>query len=381
MARTLRATWIHRSPDRFWLSGIRGSSLYWPPFCTYPRTNSSALASNTSSISSSRSSTSSVNFPTRSWTSPVSSTATSSTSSVLRAAFSCPPPVSFVGMTSPSSSRRSPYLRGTTSLITFRPQRRFPFRAWQADAMGVEEVADELYALPPEDFTAARAAAAKADKAAAKEIAALRKPTVGAWLVNTLARHEPDLLDELLALGPALAKAQSSGKGAQLRELGDQRRQLVSAVTDKAFEAAEREPTAALRSEVESTLEAALADRATADAVRTGRLTRALSYAGFGGVDLEGAVAVGPAKGASRKTPAKSAAKTTAKPTARPDRSKDVAAAEIRAQDAAGDLDDAVRACQSAQQAQEEAERAEQQAGDEVTRSEAALREARAART
>ncbi|MDX6198546.1 MAG: hypothetical protein QOJ79_1697 [Actinomycetota bacterium] len=253
--------------------------------------------------------------------------------------------------------------------------------------MGVEEVADELYAMPPEEFTAARTAAAKSDKAAAKDINALRKPTVGAWLVNTLARHEPDLLDELLALGPALAKAQSSGKGSQLRELGDQRRELVTAVSDKAFEAADRESTAALRAEVASTLEAALADPATADAVRTGRLTRTLSYAGFGGVDLEGAVAVGPTRGSARKAPAKTAPKSTAKttgkaaPAAKPDHSKDIAAAEARAQDAAGDLDDAVRACQSAQQDQEKAEDAEKQAIAAVHAAEEALRAAREART
>jgi hypothetical protein len=249
--------------------------------------------------------------------------------------------------------------------------------------MGVEEVADELYALPPEDFTAARAAAATADKAGAKDINSLRKPTVGAWLVNTLARSEPDLLDELLALGPALAQAQSAGKGDQLRELGDQRRQLVSAVTDKAFEAADRGPTAALRAEVESTLEAALADPATADAVRTGRLTRALSYAGFGGVDLEGAVAVGPTRGATGKAPAKAAAKSTGKPAqaAKPDRSKDIAAAEARSQDAAGDLDDAVRACHSAQHDQNAAEQAEQEAVEAVHIAEQALRAAREART
>jgi hypothetical protein len=249
--------------------------------------------------------------------------------------------------------------------------------------VSVEDVADELYALPPEDFTAARAAAAKADKAAAKEITALRKPTVGAWLVNTLVRAEPELLDQLLALGPALAEAQSAGKGAELRELSDQRRQLVSAVSDKAFEAAHREPTAGLRAEVESTLEAALADPATADAVRTGRLTRALSYAGFGGVDLEGAVAVGPARPAGKKTaakPAKTAAKTTERP-AKPDRSKDIAAAETRAQEAAGDLDDAVRACEQAQHDQDQAEAAEQQAVADVTAAEEALRAAREART
>jgi hypothetical protein len=250
--------------------------------------------------------------------------------------------------------------------------------------VSVEEVADELYALPPEDFTAARAAAAKADKAAARDINALRKPTVGAWLVNTLARAEPDLLDQLLALGPALAEAQSAGQGDQLRDLGDQRRQLVSAVSEKAFEVAEREPTAALRAEVASTLEAALADPATADAVRTGRLTRALSYAGFGGVDLEGAVAVGPARPAGKKSSPKTTREGNAadKPEkTKPDRSKDIAAAEVRAQEAAGDLDDAVRACEQAQHDQDEAEAAEQQAAADVTAAEEALRAAREART
>lgn len=246
--------------------------------------------------------------------------------------------------------------------------------------MSVEDVADELYALPPEDFTAARAAAAKADQAAAKQINALRKPTVGAWLVNTLTRAEPDLLDQLLALGPALAEAQSAGRGAQLRELGDQRRRLVSAVTDKAFEAAGRDLGAALRAEVESTLEAALADPATADAVRTGRLTRALSYAGFGGVDLEGAVAIGPARAAGRTARSQPKA-TPTKPQAKPDRSKDIAAAEGRAQEAAGELDDAVRACEQAQQEQDAAEAAEEAAIEQVQQAEEALRAAREART
>jgi hypothetical protein len=249
--------------------------------------------------------------------------------------------------------------------------------------VSVEDVADELYALPPEDFTAARAAAAKADKAAAKDINALRKPTVGAWLVNTLARAEPDLLDQLLDLGPALAQAQSAGQGAQLRELSDQRRQLVSAVTDKAFEAADREPTAALRAEVASTLEAALADPATADAVRTGRLTRALSYAGFGGVDLEGAVAVGPARPTTGKRAAKpdTASPTKVEPSKKPDRTEDIAAAETRAHEAAGALDDAVLACQQAQQDQDDAEAAEQQAIARVHDAEDALRQARETRT
>ncbi|MBK5307741.1 MAG: hypothetical protein JJD92_13730 [Frankiaceae bacterium] len=248
--------------------------------------------------------------------------------------------------------------------------------------MSLEDIADRLYALLPEKFTAARGAEAKAaDNALARQISALRKPTVGAWLVNTLARSEPDLLDQLLSLGPALAEAQRSGEGAQLRELGNQRRQLVGAVIDKAFEAADRAPTAALRSEVESTLDAALADPATADAVRSGRLTRALSYAGFGGVDLEGAVAVGPARPSGKKGTKSTPSPAPAKPAAKPDRTKDIAAAESRAQDAAGNLDDAVRACQQAQQAQEAAEAAEHQAAADVAAAEEALHAAREART
>ena len=246
--------------------------------------------------------------------------------------------------------------------------------------MGVDEVADRLYALPPEEFTAERTAAAKEDKAGAKEINALRKPTVGAWLVNTLAREDPDLLDQLLTLGPALAEAQRSGKGAELRTLGAQRRELIGAVTQRAFELADRTPTAAAREEVESTLEAALADPATADAVRTGRLTRSLSYAGFGGVDLDGAVAGPAASRPSKKTAKKQPARSAAAAEPAPPK-KDIAAAEARALDAAGVLDDAVRAAQRAAEDHDAAAAAEEQAVAEVHEAERVLREARERRT
>jgi hypothetical protein len=247
--------------------------------------------------------------------------------------------------------------------------------------VGVDEVADRLYALPPEEFTAERTAAAKEDKAGAKEINALRKPTVGAWLVNTLAREDPHLLDQLLSLGPALAEAQRSGKGDELRTLGAQRRELIGAVTQRAFELADRPPTAAAREEVESTLEAALADPETADAVRTGRLTRSLSYAGFGGVDLEGAVA-GPAPSrTSKKAPKKQPAKAKAAAAEPVPPKKDIAAAEARALDAAGALDDAVRAAQRAAEDHDAAAAAEEQAAADVHEAERVLREARERRT
>jgi hypothetical protein len=249
--------------------------------------------------------------------------------------------------------------------------------------VGVDEVADRLYALPPEEFTAARAAAAKQDKAGAKEINAMRKPTVGAWLVNTLAREDPDLLDQLLSLGPALAEAQRSGQGDELRMLGAQRRELIGGVTQRAFELADRTPNAAAREEVESTLEAALADPATADAVRSGRLTKSLSYAGFGGVDLEGAIA-GPVRRGDRPAtkPAKQApAKAAKADDAAAAGARDIAGAEARALDAAGALDDAVRAAQRAADDHAAAAAAEEQAAADVHEAERQLREARDRRT
>jgi len=98
-------------------------------------------------------------------------------------------------------------------------------------------VADELYALPPEDFRAARderAAQARAsgDKALAREITALRRPVVSAWLVNLLARDEPGQMSELLALGDSLRDAQQTLDGDRLRELSAQRRDLVGAMVE-----------------------------------------------------------------------------------------------------------------------------------------------------
>jgi chromosome segregation ATPase len=248
----------------------------------------------------------------------------------------------------------------------------------------LEQTADRLYALPPEDFTAARTAAAAearkaGDRVLAKEVAALKRPTVGAWLVNTLTRAEPELLEQLLALGPALADAQNSGQGDALRELGDQRRRLVSAVTAKAFEAAGRADWAAARQEVESTLEAALADGATAEAVRSGRLTRSLSYAGFGGVELDGAVAgrTPTQRPSSRAARPKEDADDTEGRAAAAARAERIAAAEAAAHQAAGALDDAVRVCERATREHEAADREAQEAAQEVSEAERRLREAR----
>jgi hypothetical protein len=152
------------------------------------------------------------------------------------------------------------------------------------------EVAARLYDLTPEEFTAARneavAAARKAgDRELAKDIAALRRPTVGAWMVNLLAHRRPDLIGELLELGAALRAAQRNLRGDDLRELSTNRRAMISALAreSRALAVAAGRDSATLPvPEVESTLTAALADDDVAELVRLGQLSRPVEYAGFG---------------------------------------------------------------------------------------------------
>jgi hypothetical protein len=154
-----------------------------------------------------------------------------------------------------------------------------------------DDLIQRLYEQPPEGFVAARTAAVNearraGDRETAKRLAALKKPTVAAWVVNLLALRRPELIDELVDLSAALREAQRGLQGDQLRELTAQRRQVVSALVTSARKLAlAEEPGIKLPlGEVESTLSAALAEPEVAAQVRTGRLIRAASYAGFGEV-------------------------------------------------------------------------------------------------
>ncbi len=149
-----------------------------------------------------------------------------------------------------------------------------------------DEVADKLYATAPEGFVAAREEAAKsaADPKQAAAIAKLRKPTVAAWVINLMAIRRPELVDGLVKLAGELRTAQRELKGAQLRELARQRRSVVTSLVEAAVElaTAEQPKLKAPLTEIEATLNAALADEEVARQVRTGRLLKTTSYAGFG---------------------------------------------------------------------------------------------------
>lgn len=163
----------------------------------------------------------------------------------------------------------------------------------------LDEAVDELYGLAPGDFLAARSrltAAAKAagDAEVAAAITALRKPTVAAWAVNLLARRRPDDLDRLAELATDLREAQQHLDGPRMTALARTRTtlvdELVALLAQVVADAGARLTPAAAR-DAGATFVAALASPAATEAVVSGRLTRALEYAGFGDVDIRDATA------------------------------------------------------------------------------------------
>ena len=141
----------------------------------------------------------------------------------------------------------------------------------------------DFYGLPLDEFVKARDAEAK--RTGDKSLKALRKPTVAAWLVNQLVRHEKQLIDDLLELADLLRKAQNKLDAEGMRELNEQRRQLLRALGRECRALGSKlgqKVSQAVEEEVLATLSAALADKALARQVREGRLTEALHFSGFG---------------------------------------------------------------------------------------------------
>jgi hypothetical protein len=153
-----------------------------------------------------------------------------------------------------------------------------------------EEIADFLYGLPAEEFTAARdarsSAAAKDGNAdLAKALKLLRRPTAGAWLANILVADQRSVVEELVELGSGMRRAQESLAGADLRRLSQERRKLIDLLRAEAIRAANKRgtrPTGSALQELTETLESVLADPAAAGSVMSGRLTSSLRYSGFG---------------------------------------------------------------------------------------------------
>ncbi|WP_051265726.1 hypothetical protein [Nakamurella lactea] len=175
-----------------------------------------------------------------------------------------------------------------------------------------DAAADELYALTPEEFTAARndrekQAKADGDKKLAARVKALGKPNASAWLANQLVRGHPQEVQPLVELGEDLRAAAADSDGPRLRELAKAQRLVIAALVDQAKQdardAGRKVPDAAIRGLVD-TLRAAITDGGAARELLAGRLTAPLYRSGLESDGADGAsedVAPAPAPGGSRR--------------------------------------------------------------------------------
>ena len=267
-------------------------------------------------------------------------------------------------------------------IAAFEELRLAPSTVAYGAAVDPDEVADELYALPPDQFTAARNARAQAAKAAgdketAARIAGLRKPTVLAWLVNMLVRELPDEIGAFLDLGDALREATATLSGPELRQLSGQRHRLVQALVRQARELARQaghRTTEDVARGLEETLAAALTDPAVAEQLRAGRLTSGLTSTGF----------PAPTSGSVRARPAvpPSGAVRSQKPSAADAPPAQPSGAELRRQQAMvrleRDLREAEKRVEQAEQAQAETAEAFEECQRALAEAEMAVADLRA---
>jgi hypothetical protein len=154
--------------------------------------------------------------------------------------------------------------------------------------MDLDSIARELYRGGRDGFTAARDSRVRALKAQgetqlAREVAALRRPTVAAAAVNLLAVDDPERLQALLRIGDEMRQARDA---AALRHLAEQQRGEVAALVRRAQAVgAEHGLTVSdtAAAAVEGTLRAAVADPAVAAQVSAGVLAREQQPSGFPG--------------------------------------------------------------------------------------------------
>jgi hypothetical protein len=161
---------------------------------------------------------------------------------------------------------------------------------------GIDDEVDGLYALDPSEFIAARDQLARRLKAEGRteetaEVRALRRPTVGAWAANQVARQQPEEVQELLAAGAELRQAQrkvlSGVKGGGFRDAMDRRRKAVAALVKLAEEVLREagKGSASTVDALQPTFEAASVDQEAGEQLKAGRLDRELAApSGFGGV-------------------------------------------------------------------------------------------------
>lgn len=239
---------------------------------------------------------------------------------------------------------------------------------------------DTLYGVAPEEFTALRtelvaAARKRGDTADAKTIAAARRPTTAAWVVNELIRSDPTAKTRLADLTAELRAAHATMDGGRIRELSTAQRKLVTQLVRAAFAAAKlASPSAAIRDDVTGTLQAAVADPEVAS--RLGRLEKAEQWSGFGdfGASFEpGSPDAAPPRAAPPKPPRVSKAELRAAEKRRARAEEAVADGTSALATARRRYEKLLETLGSAEQAVDTAADALNQANDELAEADSAL--------
>ncbi|MFD9378259.1 hypothetical protein ACFWBH_22365 [Streptomyces sp. NPDC059999] len=184
--------------------------------------------------------------------------------------------------------------------------------------MDVDALMRELYGLRPQEFTAARDARASearaaGERAVAKQVGALRKPTLAVWCANLLARADQGQARRLLELGQALREAHRRWAGGELRELSRRQHVVIAAMARQARVLADEagQPVSeGVQHEVEQILHAVLTDEEAAEAWAGGVLVKAPHAAvGFTGLEPDPGTTPRPALGNAPAPSPPSAAK------------------------------------------------------------------------
>lgn len=248
--------------------------------------------------------------------------------------------------------------------------------------MALDDDIDRLYALPLEDFTAARNELAtsltkEGKREDAERVKTLRKPSISAWAVNQLARKERMQVRSLATSAERLRKAQAGllrgGDAEELRASVERQRDVVGALVKRAQELlheAGHPTTEATMERVRGTLTAVAGNEEGAKLVEQGRLEADLDPAGFGPM-----MAAPPARQKSKGSQRKAAVEQAKQKV-------DELRAELRereesARRAAGDLEHAERAAKEARTAAEKEEAALEKLAARLEEAREALERAR----
>lgn len=163
--------------------------------------------------------------------------------------------------------------------------------------MTLDEVLDELYGAPLDEFVAERKRLAqKLGGDEGKELAKLRKPNVAAWVLNQLARRERRDVDLLLDAGHRLRQAQAGVlRGGEKESFEDARRKESDALK-RLTKAAERllrdargTASASALAQVGESLRAAAVTEEGREVLARGRFVEPLRASGFdvfAGIDV-----------------------------------------------------------------------------------------------